>query len=69
MSEANALCQAQGGNVPSFHSLAEWVDFNKMRYECQNTFLDPKNRIIQLQKILEDILLWKRLAQRPKLFG
>lgn len=32
LDEAEQLCLAEGGNVPSFHSLNEWTDFNMMRY-------------------------------------
>lgn len=31
MAEAQTVCEQEGGNVPSFHSMEEWDDFNTMR--------------------------------------
>lgn len=31
MAEAAAVCRAEGGSLPSFHSIQEWSDFNVMR--------------------------------------
>jgi hypothetical protein len=32
MDEAEAMCKAEGGNLPSFHNAAEWADFNTIRW-------------------------------------